>query len=174
MIDFETLGQKPDTAVLSLGAVLFNRMQILEEKLWHFSLDGQLEIGRRSVTGSTIIWWMQQDNKAKEVFERLALEGILIKDFAPQFIQFCDPAGADLRVWGNGATFDIPIAEHILESARIKPPWKFWNQRCYRTMKACFGVDRKFEGVKHNALDDSRHQAKCLIEFWAKHPEAEK
>lgn len=166
MIDFETLGTKPDTAVVSLGAVIFDRSGISQEKLWLFNLTGQLDGKRRFASGDTITWWMNQGDKAKSVFERAQLEGILLKNFADEFAAFC-PKTLDVRVWGNGATFDIPIIEHILEQQGFKPPWKFWNQRCYRTLKACYGIEKsKFEGTKHDALDDARFQAKNLIQYW--------
>ncbi len=171
-IDFETLGNQPDTAVLSLGAVIFDKTGIKHERLWLFDLMGQLEVGRRSVSSDTIIWWMGQSG-AKQIFEKLVLEGILLKDFVPQFMEFVKQAGPDVRVWANDTGFDTSIAENILQRMGQKPPWKFWNRRCYRTMKACFQIDKPFQGTKHDALDDSRHQAKCLIEFWQQNPKAE-
>lgn len=172
MIDFETLGNRPDTAVVSLGAVLFDRDKIIGEKLWLFNLDGQLS-GRRSVTADTITWWLGQGEKAKSVFEKAGMEGILLRDFVTQFLEFV-PAKLDVRVWGNGATFDVSIIESILHQQGVKAPWKFWSHRCYRTMKSCFGIDKKFVGTKHDALDDAKHQANCLIEYWKTNPAAEK
>jgi hypothetical protein len=173
MIDFETLGNTNDTAVVSLGAVIFNREGIKSERLWLFNLTGQLDGRRRFATGDTITWWLKQGDKARAVFEKAQAEGILLRDFVPQFMEFC-PSSLDVRVWGNGATFDIPIITHILSQFGATPPWKFWNDRCYRTMKSCFGVDKKFEGTKHDALDDAKHQAKCLIEYWANNPGRDK
>lgn len=174
VIDFETLGNRPDTAVLGLGAVLFGRQKILDEKLWYFDLQGQLEVGRRSVNAETLVWWMGQSDKARNIFDKIATGGMLLKDFAPEFVEFAKRGGPDVRVWANDTAFDTSIAEDILIKLGHRPPWKFWNRRCYRTMKACFDIDRKFEGTKHDPIDDSRHQARCLMEFWAKNPGAEK
>ncbi len=172
MLDFETLGNTPDAAVISLGAVIFNREKFLDEKLWLFNLDGQLK-GRRSASADTITWWMGQEAKAKSVFERAGREGVLLRDFVPDFVDFLN--SKDVRVWGNDLGFDVGIIEHILiQQGRNAMPWKFWNRRCYRTMKACFGIDRPFEGTKHDALDDAKHQAKCLIEYWKTNPSADK
>jgi hypothetical protein len=174
MLDFETLGQSADTAVLSLGAVIFTRDAFIETRYWSFSLHGQIASGKRTVNADTLLWWLGQGDGAKRVFQESNDVGTLLKDFAPPFVAFVKKAGSDVRVWSNGATFDIPIIEHILSQQGQPVPWKFWNQRCYRTMKACFGIDKKFEGVKHNALDDSKHQANCLMEYWAKNPSADK
>lgn len=172
-IDFETLGNKPDTAVISLGAVIFNSAGITHEKLWLFDVSGQLLNGRRSVTAETITWWLDKGD-AKSVFQKASDEGILLRDFVPQFTDFVKQAGTDVRVWANDTGFDTSIAENILMQFGVAPPWKFWHRRCYRTMKACFNIDKKFDGTKHDALDDARHQAKCLIEFWKSNPGAEK
>jgi hypothetical protein len=173
MLDFETLGTQPDTAVLSLGAVMFNRDKILAEKLWVFDVQGQLD-NDRSVKFETLIWWLQQGEAAKSVFKRSRETGIKIRDFLPQFIAFTEPY-KNLRVWGNGASFDVSIIENLLEVGKIKTPWLFYNSRCYRTMKSCFGIDPKdgsFSGTKHDALDDARHQTNKLLEYWKKNPEA--
>jgi exodeoxyribonuclease VIII len=169
MLDFETLGQNPDAAVVSLGAVIFDKEKIIDEALWVFNLNGQLS-GRRTASGDTIAWWMKQEQKARSVFEKANTEGLLLRDFVPQFQKFID--GRDIRVWGNGATFDVSIAEHILRQQGAEMPWKFWNIRCYRTMKACFEIDKPFVGTKHDALDDALHQTKCLMEYWMKNPGA--
>lgn len=166
MLDFETLGNTPDTAVVSLGAVLFNREGIFAERLWLFNLTGQLDGRRRFATADTITWWMGQGEKAKSVFEKAQREGVLLKDFATQFVEWVDPK-RDVRVWGNGATFDVSIIESILLQQGVKAPWKFWNHRCYRTLKQCYGIEKtKFQGTKHDALDDSKHQATQLIQYW--------
>lgn len=173
MLDFETLGTAPDTAVVSLGLVIFTREKILHEKLWLFDLRGQLA-NRRSVTAETITWWMGQ-GKAKDVFELALREGVYLRDFAFQLKEICLPF-TDLRVWGNGAAFDLSIVEHILHQQGVKPPWKYSNQRCYRTLRNCFGFggDQPFHGTKHDALDDARHQANCLMGYFLANPEADK
>jgi DNA polymerase III epsilon subunit-like protein len=170
VLDFETLGNRPDTAVLSLGAVFFDVNGIIKQKEWFFQVQGQLE-NNRSVTADTIAWWMNQGGKAKTVFERSKTEGITIRDFIPQFLEFANFKG--VRAWGNGATFDISIIENIFHQTRSKLPWQYYHARCYRTMKPLFKSQKEFEGVKHNALDDAIFQAKNLIEFFKIMPEAD-
>ena len=171
MIDFETLGNKPDTAVLSLGAAVFTQEKIISEKLWIFNVDGQLE-AKRSVKFDTLQWWLNQNAGAKDVFRKCKDEGITIRDFVPQFLEFCQPHSG-IKVWGNGASFDVSIIENILDLAKVKTPWLFYNIRCYRTMKACFGIDKRERSqVTHNALQDAKDQANCLIEYWKTNPGA--
>jgi len=42
-------------------------------------------------------------------------------------------------------------------------PWKFWDDRCYRTMKACFSASRPPNiGSLQTALDNTVWQAQYL------------
>lgn len=173
MLDFETLGQKPDTTVLSLGAVFFTREGILKEKEWVFDLKGQFN-ARRSVTADTLLWWMQQSEAARKVFTDTK-KGIMVKDFLHEMN--CLIANPDTCVWGNGATFDVGIIENMYHTFQMELPWKFWNVRCYRTLKMMFGIEKVApprEGTHHNALDDARYQAKCLMGFLNSHQEIDR
>jgi exodeoxyribonuclease VIII len=74
--------------------------------------------------------------------------------------------GNNTKVWGNGASFDNAILAHAYGKTRMTLPWKFWNDRCYRTVKALNPqVAMQESGVAHHALDDARKQAIHLIEI---------
>jgi hypothetical protein len=173
MIDLETLGTKSDTAVLSLGAVIFNREEILKKQLWHFNLNEQLKV-KRSVTGDTLTWWMNQSESARGVFAKCNTEGILARQFVESFDQFIGTQ--KLKVWSNGASFDVPIIENLLCQAGAQIPWKFWDVRCYRTMKAMFSIEIGVirDGVAHDALDDAIFQTKCIQKYLAENPNRDK
>jgi len=165
MLDFETLGTRPDTAVLSLGAVIFNEKEILQTKYWEFDLANQLNSNQRSTTADTITWWLSQSKDAQKVFS--PEKPTLLREFVTEFVDFLSPY-PKLKVWGNGATFDVSIIEHILFQFKTIPPWKFWDHRCYRTEKTNFTQEFPFQGTKHNALDDAKYQANNLINHWSK------
>lgn len=171
MLDFETLGTSPDTAVLSLGAVIFTPFGIVQEKEFHFNLHAQLK-AKRAVSADTLTWWMSQGAAAKAVFDKSKVEGGLVSEFAPGFAKWVS-AYANIRVWGNGASFDVPIIENMLNACGVPVPWKFFNIRCYRTIKVLFAIEQgnKLAGTKHNALDDARHQAQCLMAFLKTNPQ---
>ena len=47
-------------------------------------------------------------------------------------------------------------------------PWKFWNDRCYRTIKSMHPeVPMPRTGTHHNALDDAKTQALHLMAILA-------
>ena len=73
-------------------------------------------------------------------------------------------SSSDPLVWGNGASFDNVILSQMYRRHQIAQPWKWWNDRCYRTTLAGHPpVNLDFVGTKHNALDDAMHQARTLI-----------
>jgi exodeoxyribonuclease VIII len=73
---------------------------------------------------------------------------------------FADWLPKNVLVWGNGASFDNAILAQCYRAVGMDFPWKFWNDRCYRTLKNLV-LDVPFErtGTHHNALDDARSQA---------------
>lgn len=182
MLDFETLGNQFDTAVLSLGAVAFNREKIISKTMWEFDIPEQLAL-KRSVTGSTLSWWAAQNDLARKVFQDNDFK-VKVAQFFPQFEIFCDKGlkevgekRDELKPWGNGANFDIVILEDLYrrhhENHEFAIPWKFWNVWCFRTfnnLTKCRDLipKRQTHGVKHNALDDALFQAECVRAFWNK------
>lgn len=157
MIDVESLGTRPDAAILSLGAVKF------DDKAFYasISIDSNLELGRR-IQEDTLLWWLKQEIAAQSVFheEKIAL---------PQALEdFSDWVGTgDYEVWSNGADFDIPMVAHAFAQVQMETPWKFWAGNCVRTYKKLPGAKAiasgvPFAGVKHNALADAVHQAQVV------------
>lgn len=173
-VDLETLGNRFDAPILSIGVAGFNRHSGEIGKVFYreIKLESALQYG--VVTASTLQWWMGQSDDAKRVFKdsdsKVTLPMALL-DLAKWL-----PPGA--LVWGNGATFDITILEHA--HARIgKPaPWDFWNVRDVRTAVDFAGYRKgqiPFDGVAHRACDDAIHQAKiiaCCFSMIARKPAA--
>lgn len=181
MIDFETFDNKPTSAVVSVGVVLFTNTKIIGKKYWVFKLEEQFKAGR-TVSESTLRWWLSQSKESKKVFDIENLEKGAVKWFTLDefLIDFEGRIGAILKktkenwdsvnVWGNGSIFDIAIFEDIYRQIDRPIPWKFWNIIDFRTLDRLSGIKSfvKREGVHHNALDDSIYQAKCVIEYFKK------
>lgn len=162
MIDLETLDTRASAVVLSVGAVKFDHDtgELGEELYLRLCIDGQLQIGR-TISESTLVWWMSQNEAARAVFKEAVTPCINAIYQINQFIN------ADACVWGNGAEFDIAILGSLFASHGFKTPWKHNNSRCYRTMKALRKVVQlPFVGVEHNALDDARWQAQQLVHIF--------
>lgn len=166
MIDFETLGQNEDTIVISLGACFFDLEsgKIGPTFYMAFDIDDQLKRGR-TITGDTLKWWFSQSDAAKKVFNDKAkpTEEVL-KTFATWVSG--QNSVSKVRPWGNGATFDISIIEHLFRQYGIKCPWLYYNVMDMRTFRRFVANNAKVEkkGVNHNALDDAKSQAEFIIE----------
>jgi exodeoxyribonuclease VIII len=106
---------------------------------------------------STVMWWMKQSDAARKTFNE---PGCTLIDALFQFSEWVTTETSDPEIWGNGATFDNVILSNAYEALGLERPWKYWADRCYRTMKAKYPqiVVEKI-GTAHNALDDAKSQA---------------
>jgi hypothetical protein len=163
MIDFETMGTHSDCVVLSLGAVRFTRARVLDQGYWICNKQEQLKM-RRTVSPETLTWWNNQTPDAKKVLRESEECMGPIQHVMSALYSFVDKED---RIWSNGVDFDVQIAEHLYRSLHMRPPWKYYNKRCYRTIKTMFQIEQKtpFTGVKHNALEDALYQAHCLSKY---------
>lgn len=166
MVDMETLGTVADAVILSIGAVKFNAKKINDAGFYSIvSVESNLSLKRR-VQEDTLAWWMKQSEAARVLFQGpgCTVEAAL-EDLA-DWIGNDDPI-----VWSNGASFDIPMLEHAYTQTRLDVPWKFWNTRCYRTMKSlpfAKQVPAPTPTIAHHALHDAVAQARHLQAIWAK------
>lgn len=175
MVDLETLDTGPDAVVISIGAVAFDPetrklgntfyMEMSED------IDAQQRLGR-TISGETLLWWMGQSAESKTVF---AKDGSVSPDVRAttyevlqKFRAFVEAHGADkVMLWGNGANFDNVILRTLYSAFGMEAPWKFYNDRCYRSVKdlAIRLGEPDFPtriGTHHNALDDAITQAVYL------------
>lgn len=174
MLDLETLDTSPTALVLSIGAVAFDPItgELGERFYVEFTDDlaAQETLGR-TVSADTVKWWMQQNAMAKQVFGTVAEAGIrqTLGAGLGQFTQFViRNGGKDAKIWANGADFDNVILGSLYRNAGLLPPWRYSNNRCFRTAYREFaGADfvRGNYGVAHNALDDAIGQANSLLEI---------
>lgn len=162
MIDLETLGTSPDSVILAIGAVKFNGLTIVDEFYEVIDPQSCIDAGLK-VDVSTVMWWMQQGEEARSAFKR---PGYPLVNTLAGFTAWLGADDKGHKVWGNGADFDNAMLQMAYKKAGQMQPWKFWDNRCYRTMKA-LRPDIKMQrvGTHHNALDDAKDQALHLIEI---------
>ena len=165
MIDIETLAITPNSCILTLGAIKFNRNQDIKdldscEKLY-FRIDQKscLDIDLE-INIDTLNWWKTQNKEARyEALEnksRISIKEALLrlKDFVK-----------DSRyVWANSPNFDCIILENAYKKCNIEIPWKFWNLRDCRTVYDIGKTNLKsFSNENsHNSLIDCYNQILCL------------
>jgi hypothetical protein len=167
MLDLETMGNRSNTALVSIGAVEFNIETGETGREFYRVIDLQtcLDIGLK-VQASTIYWWMQQDQKARE---RICAKGEHIQKVFGDFNFWMQDCVDKVRIWGNGARFDIGILEDAYVACQLKTPWYFRSERDVRTLVS-FAPHVKenmpFEGVYHDPVDDCKHQIKYCSKIW--------
>jgi hypothetical protein len=177
MIDMETLDNVPTAVVLSWGAVLFTKDKILAESYMEFNIDPQLRDGR-TISADTLAWWFRQSQEATNILSQNGrvkeyLAATYLKDFWEPLSKALPDKGSNnpfyqTYIWSNGASFDLPIMEHVYRQLETKSPFFFGRHKCFRTFKDGTKCDELVprQGVHHNALDDAKWQAECCIAHW--------
>jgi len=166
MLDLETMGITANSAIIAIGACEFDDFEITKEFYINVDLEKMIRKGF-DIDGSTIMWWMKQSDEAREVFQGKKASPA---EALEAFREFMGKNPRDIQVWGNGSDFDNTLLINMFQKYGVKSPWDFWNNRCFRTLKASFPqlkIERK--GTHHNALDDAKFQAEYLIELVNKH-----
>lgn len=169
MIDIETMARGSKAAIVSIGAVEFNMNtgETGRELYVNVSLQSCLDKGLR-VEGDTIMWWMQQSDEARKA---LMDNPLSLGDAMLALYTFVEQCGFDYEVYGNGPKFDLGILTDAYEVCGMSTPWRFWNERCVRTISMFLPHEKgmtKFVGTAHNALADCHHQIKYCSQIWRK------
>jgi hypothetical protein len=170
MIDLETMGARPGCAIVAIGAVEFDIDTGGFGRSFYERVDLQscLDVGL-FVEASTVYWWLQQDEKARQEIAKGGIEiGIALSKLG-SFMLDLD----DFQIWGNGASFDFGILEAAVFACRYKKvPWNFRGERDVRTIVSIAPYMKEnypFCGTQHNALDDCIHQISYICAIWRKH-----
>lgn len=166
MVDLETLDTAVTAAILSIGAVAFDMHGIKARFHVAVNIDDCIKAGL-TVSGDTFLWWLGQSEAARASMvtqHRAGAESLESALLA--FSEFYKGCGAQ-GLWGNGAAFDNAILANAYKAVGKPYPAKFYEDRCYRTLKNMNShiPVRERKGVWHNALDDAENQARHLIDI---------
>lgn len=163
MIDIKTISTFTETAIVSVGAVIFDpRLNKFGEK-FHVELDWENQ--DRCWYQDDLDWWGKQSEKARE-----ALNGL--EDLEESLIRLAAFLPGDAKVWGNGPCFDISTLENAYLQLGLDVPWNFWNVRDCRTVLDMYESTRgglakgMVKSPDHNALSDAVAQAKQVSKMW--------
>ncbi len=170
MLDLETLGNKSNTAILSIGAVEFNIETGETGREFYTTVDLQscLDVGLK-INGSTFYWWMQQNEAARKA---VCQPGLDIELALQHFTTWMEGCVDKVRIWGNGARFDIGLIEDAYVACGYQDmPWHFRSERDVRTL-AAFAPEIKGNypnsGIEHHPISDCKHQIGYCHETWIK------
>jgi len=155
MVDLETLGTEPGAAILSVGAVTFDRGGLGETFAASVDLESCQDFGL-DIDAATLSWWLSRDAEQREALHG----GDALDDVLAAFVRWYRARNAD-QLWANSPIFDVAILDRACARVDVTTPWSFWELRDFRTLSAvAVAPDLDREGVEHDALDDARHQAR--------------
>lgn len=165
MIDLETLGRRPGCAIASIGAVDFDPAGGSEfvDVSWYRAIDWAGS--GLALEGDTVSWWMQQKDEAVIELVFPGSEAWELPAALRSLAGYLDEGqDEDLVLWCQGASFDFPILAAAYDYCGIARPWKYWQERCARTIRKIAGVSEpdRAEADKHHALRDAAHQVRCV------------
>ena len=163
MIDLETLGTKPNSVILSIGAVAFDENGFYDEFYVNVDLQSSIHYGF-DIDASTVYWWLKQDKKAGEV---LGEDKEIFGTALGKFINFIKLHESD-EIWANSPSFDLVMIKNCFSKLGIDDQWGFWLERDFRTFLSLTNADRVYPAIAHNALEDAKAQAQTLINYWNK------
>jgi len=163
MLDLETMSTQPHAAITQIGAVEFDLDCGLIGQTFHahIALPSNADHARH-IDADTVLWWMKQSEEARAAF---LLPSVSLPEALISFSSWMSYRGETkhLKVWGNGASFDNVILTSAYKACLINQPWRYYNDRCYRTIKSMHpSIPMERTGTHHNALDDAISQAKHL------------
>lgn len=161
MLDLETFGTKAGCVLRSIGAIVFDpRLGIAEEFYQNITEEDQLILGAVK-DPKTEAWWSKQSKESQEVF---ATDQVRLEVAVTLFYDFWKRNKLKF-LWSQGSNFDGILLEWSTELVGKKTPWQFYNTRDTRTAYDMAGLNTKSiprQGVYHNALDDAKHQVRCV------------
>lgn len=162
MLDLETLGTKPGSIILSIGACTMDGRFTYHQLL---KLDEQVNRGM-TLDPSTVLWWMAQSDAAREAqteTKRPVSNRMHPSAALSAFKLWFAEHGGNGEIWGHGSNFDIPLIEALFRAFDITHPWKYNAVRDTRTVFALVGKKMGDFGtpnpLAHDALSDAIYQA---------------
>jgi hypothetical protein len=164
MLDLETWGTRPGSALRSIGAIDFEPTGEIGTNGFYRNIDDQscADAGL-TIDPQTAAWWEKQSSESRQV---ISLDQLPLLSVIEEFHRWWRMQAAQF-VWCQGANFDEPLWAAACFAVGCVVPWKYWDTRCTRTIYHAARFDPRSvhrEGVHHKALDDAIFQARCVQE----------
>lgn len=161
MLDLETLDTTPGSAILSIGAIAFDRAGN-DGCLPIFHGRCKPDFSKYSTSYATFEFWMKQAWTARAaLFEDVKPLGHVLKGLSHFYSMFAHGA----TVWCLPGAFDLPIIENAYRVEGVEVPWRYDAGGCLRTVYKLAGItkeDRVKPTVAHDALADCVAQIATL------------
>ena len=168
MVDIETMGVTPDSAILSIGACAFDEagtdtFETITDKFYcTISLESNEAAGRRFMA-STMEWWLKQSTAAQQALFAPPIKNL--KQAIVSFRMWVQELKPSVQfIWANDPDFDLVMLKHAASGIGEQWPWSFAIHRSCRTIKHLAWPeddcpDFRAGTVHHRADDDAVAQA---------------
>lgn len=174
MIDLETLGRSPRAVIARIGWARFDPDEkpgaIESSGVIRVDIDDCLRHGL-VVDGSTIRWWLAQEEKARAEMREVGLSLYRALRELGVIVRRSDNLLRETkRIWSSGPDFDHAILRNAYAAIRMEEPWPYKVARDMRTLVELFPPGEDFpvsewaEGAAHTAEVDARRQA-CVVQM---------
>lgn len=170
MLDIETTGTNPFTnGILQIAAWKFDyhsgevgdcidiATQVAPTRMWD---------------EGTIRWWQEKPDRLAHLQE-LRRTGVPAAEGFQRLKDWIGSPKQAIRLWAKPITFEYPFLESHFNQLGIQMPFHYRYCRDINTHIAAligdpgvttYSIDIPFEGMPHNALWDSLHDMRCLLE----------
>lgn len=154
-IDLETLDTRDTAIILSVGIIADTGEAL------HHAIDIDMQIAEgRTISGSTLLWWLKQNDDARDAITNA--KPLSPIDARALILAFLKSLVTEKKyyVWGNAPSFDCDILAHFLGYK----PWPWYRERDVRTARMAVPHATKPD-TAHDALSDARAQLADAISF---------
>ncbi|MCX4045671.1 MULTISPECIES: 3'-5' exonuclease [Aeromonas] len=173
VVDIETLAQGHNAVIGTIGVVIVDVAQLRAVDEFYCRVD--LAQGRQH-DDDTMAFWERQRIESPAAWEEMFGNAgrLFLVDALKALSNFLGrhfDKVATVELMGNGSEFDnVLLADAYLQWG-VDQPWWFRGNQSLRTVvwmgRQLLGIDPKyqlpFEGCRHHALHDARHEAAYLI-----------
>ena len=147
MLDIETLGIRPGSVILSIGAVKFDLYSDTPVPMpgdpatlhmtftAHVSVTDSVRHGL-TIDPSTVLWWLAQSEVARQDVVQGQRAAMPLQQALIAFSCWLSNSPPAKYVWAHGATFDPVLLAAAYIAADVDNPMNFRNVRDTRTLYA--------------------------------------
>lgn len=174
-LDIETLDTEPSAVILQIGVCVFDALT-MTRPVNTLCLQVRAHQPNRTVNAKTLLWWMEQDQRAIDdvvvgaVTSTVTLKEQLAK-LSTYIATYLTPkTGA---IWCKGSGFDAAILAHAFAQHGMAVPWEHYQVENMRTLlhaskRLEFDIKKRVSAntAPHDALSDAIHQAKQIQTFF--------
>lgn len=174
MLDIETMGTAPGSAILTIGLAQFdiNSGEIIKSAEFRNRQEDQEALGR-TIDPGTVKWWAGQSEAARARLTEPPLYSPI--DMLRKVYMWLDGVSRsqwDLGVWAKGPGFDCNLCRDLVADLNAKWKGHFSREYCVRTMllmdklNGWHVADSIVNELAHGAEADAIYQAKQVSAIW--------